>query len=70
MSRAALVSLKGNKEVGGRGINGVGEGVSMQGLGGGLSWEERCFSFGGLQGNNRSEDPDECSAAGTVQAAQ
>lgn len=35
MSRAVLVSLKGNKEVGGRGINGVGEGVSMQSLGGG-----------------------------------
>lgn len=38
--------------------------MSMQstgGGGGGLSWEKRCFSFGGLQGNNRSEDPDECS---------
>lgn len=37
MSQAALVSLKGNKGVGGGGINGVGEGVSMRSLSAGLS---------------------------------
>lgn len=64
MSRAALVSLKGNKEVGGWGINGVGEGVSMQSLGGGAKLgKKRCYSFGGSQENNRSELPEECGAA-------
>lgn len=37
MSQAALVSLKGNKGVGGGGINGVGEGASMRSWSAGLS---------------------------------
>lgn len=47
MSRAALVSLKGNKEVGGWGISGVREGVSIQSWGGGdkLGKERKMLFF-------------------------
>lgn len=40
MSRAALVSLKGNKEVGGGGINGAGRRWEREGFAPGLSWED------------------------------
>lgn len=31
---------------------------------------KRCYSFGGLQESNRSEDPDECSVARPIQETQ
>lgn len=40
MPRAELVSLKGREEVGGSGINGAAEGVSMRSLGGGQPGNE------------------------------
>lgn len=54
MSRAALVSLKGNKEVGGGGINGAGRRWEREGFAPGLSWEDGGGKarrlFGGLLG--------------------
>lgn len=36
----------------------------MQSLGGGkLGKEKRCYSFGGLEKNNKLEHPEECSVA-------
>lgn len=37
--------------------------MSMRSVSGGLSWEKRCYSFGGLQESNRSEHPEEFSVA-------